>query len=529
MLRVCLFLLLLVAPHASLVHAEEPPVLSVMAWNIWHGGREDGEQLGPQKVIEIIRESGADLIAMQETYGSGELISDALGFHFHPRGTNVSIHSRWPIVEDLSVFEEFKCVGALIELPDRRRVAFFSIWLPYSEDIWIADSREELDVGQLLAACEPSRKDLDTIKRQIHARLDKPQYAEVPIIIAGDFNSMSHRDYIESAHDQYDVVIDWPTSHVLTDDGYRDAWRETNPEVNRQADRTWSPRFTDQEQDRIDFIYYRGGSLQAFESRRIDTFRDGFPSDHAAVVTRFDWPTPDAAARQLRTVSYNIKHGLGNDGRIDLERTAELLRNLGPDIVGLQEVDLNARRSGQIDQAKYLGEQLGLNSAFGKFMDFQGGQYGMAMLSRHPIEEVREIALPEGNEPRIALACKIQIPDDEPLWVVNVHFDWIADDTVRFEQASRLAEHLADLDRYLLLGDFNDVAGSRTLDLLSATGLPETRPPHDRFTFSATNPAREIDFIYCFPGGAWQVNRYRVIPAPLTSDHRPVLAVLERQ
>ena len=79
--------------------------VNVMAWNIWHGGREDGKEVGPKRVIDVIKKSGADLVAMQETYGSGDLISSGLGFQFQPRGTNVSIHSRYPIIEDISVLD----------------------------------------------------------------------------------------------------------------------------------------------------------------------------------------------------------------------------------------------------------------------------------------------------------------------------------------------------------------------------------------------------------------------------------------
>ena len=68
------------------VQGTQPARFTAMTWNIWHGGREDGEKVGPQRVIEVIQESGADIVAMQETYGSGELISDALGFHFQPKG-----------------------------------------------------------------------------------------------------------------------------------------------------------------------------------------------------------------------------------------------------------------------------------------------------------------------------------------------------------------------------------------------------------------------------------------------------------
>ena len=102
--------------------------------------------MGPQRVVDVIRQSKADIVAMQETYGSGEWISEQLGFHFHPRGTNVSIHSRYPVLEDISVFEKFKCVGALFELPEDRKLAFYSIWLPYNKEIWVEGTRDVNDL-----------------------------------------------------------------------------------------------------------------------------------------------------------------------------------------------------------------------------------------------------------------------------------------------------------------------------------------------------------------------------------------------
>ena len=56
--------------------AEDPLSFRTMTWNIWHGGREDGEKMGPQRVVDVIRQSKADIVAMQETYGSGEWISE---------------------------------------------------------------------------------------------------------------------------------------------------------------------------------------------------------------------------------------------------------------------------------------------------------------------------------------------------------------------------------------------------------------------------------------------------------------------
>lgn len=241
----------------------------------------------------------------------------------------------------------------------------------------------------------------------------------------------------------------------------------------------------------------------------------------------FDTPNPPADA--LRVVSYNIKHGRGNDNSVDLERTAAVIRAQRPDIVGLQEVDDRAERSGKVAQAEQLGKSLGLHHAFGQFMDFQGGAYGMAILTRFPIEGTQEFRLPEGNEPRIALSVRVTLPDGTPLTIVNVHFDWVRDDRFRFAQAEALTKYLDDLKMpYILLGDFNDVPESRTLALFRDRAGEAAKPEADRFTFSATEPSREIDYIFFAPAAAWHSREVRVIDERLASDHRPVVAVLER-
>ena len=269
---------------------------SVMTWNIWHGGREDGEKIGPQRVIKVIKNSRTDIIAMQETYGSGELISETLGFNFLARGTNVSIMSRFPIIEDISVYHEFKCVGAIIELPNKTPLAFYSIWLPYDAEIWEVGTREGKSKKELLAACASSASDLETILTLAKAKLAESNYADAPIIIAGDFNSMSHLDYTEDAIDQYGYVIEWPTSKYIAAAGFTDSYREQHPTVNRKLGSTWSPRFPNQQQDRIDFIYYSNNSMKSVKSMKYDRPVEShsllnrpveFPSDHAALISLF--------------------------------------------------------------------------------------------------------------------------------------------------------------------------------------------------------------------------------------------------
>jgi endonuclease/exonuclease/phosphatase family metal-dependent hydrolase len=165
--------------------------------------------------------------------------------------------------------------------------------------------------------------------------------------------------------------------------------------------------------------------------------------------------------------------------------------------------------------------------AYGKFMEFQGGGYGMATLSRHPILRREEVRLPDGNEPRVALVTEIELPGGHRVLVVNVHFDWVRDDEFRFAQASHLARYLDNVEiPWILVGDLNDQPGSRTWELFHARAVEARKPEGDRLTFSSTDPRREIDFIFAAPAERWEVGRVEVIHEPMASDHRPVLAEL---
>ncbi len=238
-------------------------------------------------------------------------------------------------------------------------------------------------------------------------------------------------------------------------------------------------------------------------------------------------PAPARPPQPLNVVTYNIRHGRGMDDRVDVARIAAVLRALDADVVGLQEVDVGVERSGRIDEAAELGQRLGMQHAFGSFFDYQGGRYGLAILSRYPVRRTHVVRLPDGNEPRVALAVEIQPPGIPVLLVVDVHFDWVADDAFRFAQAAALTAFLDTLSvPWILLGDFNDVPDSRTLALFFQRAGHAAKPASDPWTFSSTDPRREIDYIFVAPPEDWRIEAVRVIDEPLASDHRPVRAVL---
>ena len=124
----------------------------------------------------------------------------------------------------------------------------------------------------------------------------------------------------------------------------------------------------------------------------------------------------DQAPRTLRLLTYNVHHGKGSDGKLDLDRVALVIKAANPDIVAVQEIDQRTRRSGDVDQAARLGELTSLHSVFGKAMDYQGGAYGLALLARWPVIASQTHSLPadEGIEPRAVLEAHVRIEKADP-------------------------------------------------------------------------------------------------------------------
>lgn len=238
----------------------------------------------------------------------------------------------------------------------------------------------------------------------------------------------------------------------------------------------------------------------------------------------------DRTSEPIRVATWNIKHGRGLDGRVDLERTATVIEALDAHIVALQEVDEEVDRSGRVDQGTWLAERLGMHVAFGSFMDFQGGRYGMAILSEFPIEHSEAWRLADGHEPRVALAVRVRPPTGPDLTIVGVHFDWVEDDAFRYAQARETMGYLSDLETpWIVLGDFNDTPDSRTIREFRRLGREAVKPKDACRTFPADDPLIEIDFIVTGPADCWSIDRTEVIDESIASDHRPVVATLRRR
>lgn len=234
---------------------------------------------------------------------------------------------------------------------------------------------------------------------------------------------------------------------------------------------------------------------------------------------------------RLRVLSYNIHHGEGLDGKLDLERLAEVIRSVDPDLVSLQEVDRGVRRSKELDEPAELARLTGLTAVFEGNIRVQGGDYGNAVLSRLPVTGHRNQLLPSHRqgEQRGALVVDLTGPDaaKTPIRFIATHLDHRGDDSERLASAEAIAAIADEFPERptLLAGDLNAQPNSQTLQEFGKNWQATNRDPLP--TFPAGRPTRQIDYILYRPADRWKVIETRVLDEPVASDHRPILAVLE--
>jgi len=264
--------------------------LRVMAWNIWHGGRRDGNEAGLSATIEAIKTAGADVVAMQETYGSGAHIAAGLGYHYYLRSSNLSVMSRYPIRQTHDLYEPFRFGGVTLELSRGQLVRLFSLWIHYLPNYGgrMKDLQEQVTSALLLAEeMETRGQEIEDILTQLAPYLSESE--QIPVIVGGDFNSPSHLDWRQdTAFRHRELVVDWPVSLSMKAAGFLDAFREVHPDPVQAPGFTWSPKFSSSWKDRIDYIYLHGSSLSASQAEVYGYETPNWPSDHAAVVVDVD-------------------------------------------------------------------------------------------------------------------------------------------------------------------------------------------------------------------------------------------------
>jgi endonuclease/exonuclease/phosphatase family metal-dependent hydrolase len=245
---------------------------------------------------------------------------------------------------------------------------------------------------------------------------------------------------------------------------------------------------------------------------------------------------PSLAVRfdgNLRVLCYNIHHANppSKPNVIDMAAIANVIKREQPHLVALQEVDVHTQRSGKsVHQAEELARMTGMTAYFAKAINYEGGEYGIAILSNLPMEEMKNIPIPTASgtdgEPRTLATAVITLPEGNKIVFANTHMDAQRQDTNRFLQINKIVEVLQQ-EKYpvIIAGDFNAVPGTRIINILDNYFM-RTCITGCGFTVSQINPIRTIDFIAFRKPNQFKVIEHRVIDEKYASDHLPVLAVV---
>lgn len=237
---------------------------------------------------------------------------------------------------------------------------------------------------------------------------------------------------------------------------------------------------------------------------------------------------------QLRVLSYNMHYANppSKPGIIDLDAIAEVIKTANPDIVALQEVDVNVKRSGNIDEVALLARKTGLKAYyFSKAIDHDGGDYGVAILSKFEILESKTYKLPHDSEtnpePRVMGTVRVQTENGFEFIFANTHLE-VRHEVNRLMQLKAIGEIFHETNLPIIIaGDFNALPGSETINYLDEifTRTCEDCPP----TIPVIEPKRAIDFIAYRSENHFKKVFHEVIDEKYASDHLPVFAILEIQ
>lgn len=239
----------------------------------------------------------------------------------------------------------------------------------------------------------------------------------------------------------------------------------------------------------------------------------------------------DEDQANLRVMAYNIHHANppSKPDFIDIGAIVNTIRAQDPDLVALQEIDADTERSGEGNQAEIIAEKLGMHVFFGKAIDYEGGAYGVAVLSKFPISDGVVHRLPTkpdtNGEPRILATAKVHLPNGAALRFGSTHLDAQRESTNRLLQIKEIVEIASNEGLPLIIaGDFNATPESKVIHILdeSFTRTCSNCAP----TIPVKNPAKAIDFIAFKPENKFKVTNHKVISETYASDHLPIMAVL---
>ena len=193
------------------------------------------------------------------------------------------------------------------------------------------------------------------------------------------------------------------------------------------------------------------------------------------------------AQQPLKLMTYNIRNANGLDNVRNYQRIANVIVNAAPDVVAIQETDSMTARSENRYVLGEIAERTQMKGFFASAIEYDGGKYGIGLLSRQTPLQIRTLPLPGREEKRTLLLAEF-----EDFVYCCVHLSLTEED--RMESLRVLTEVASGYDKpFFLAGDMNDEPGSRFTAELQKNFRLLSNPKH--FTFPASAPDKTIDYI----------------------------------
>lgn len=222
----------------------------------------------------------------------------------------------------------------------------------------------------------------------------------------------------------------------------------------------------------------------------------------------------------LRIMSYNIRNCRGLDNIYDIQRTADVIRNSDADIIAIQEVDSVTCRSKGVDIADTLAILCKMHAYYSTAIEYDGGKYGVAILSRKKAIATYRAALPGREEKRTIL-----IAEYPELTFACTHLSLNEEDRMAsLEIIDSIAKEYKK--PFIIAGDLNDTPQSPFIKELSRNW--KIIAPNEEPTFPADKPNVTIDYIAAIKECERDIESVdsKVIEEPTVSDHRPIVTTI---
>lgn len=225
----------------------------------------------------------------------------------------------------------------------------------------------------------------------------------------------------------------------------------------------------------------------------------------------------------LRIMTYNIRNGMGMDDKTDYNRTAGVIKKWHPDVVAVQEIDSITNRSGKKFVVKEIAELAGMYYAFAPAINYDGGRYGIGLLSREKPLKTSYKALPGREEERTML-----IAEFEKYIFICVHLSLTAEDQIT--SMDIINDIVRKINKPVFIaGDFNAEPNSKTINKLQQNF--KVLSPLGAKTYPADNPVEAIDYIAINEAMSrkFKLQNTFVVDEPKASDHRPIVVDILRK